>query len=87
MVDLFTNIRIVEHGSEKDILDRTYVQVCRAGGQADREFYTPSCVVRTLVVVLHPYQNMIDCKNLANLKDCLLPKLMAGEIDVSGIRS
>ena len=45
VVDLFTNIQMVEHGNSKDILGRTYeyclVQVCRAGGQAGRGILHP----------------------------------------------
>ena len=34
VVDLFTNIKMIEHGSEKDILGRTYeylslIHICR----------------------------------------------------------
>ena len=38
VVDLFTNIQMVEHGDSKDILGRTYeyclCQICRAGREA-----------------------------------------------------
>lgn len=61
VVDLFTNIQMVEHGSEKDILGRTY-EYCLAKfaeqeGKLAGELYTPSCVVRTLVEILQPYSN------------------------------
>ena len=59
VVDLFTNIQMIEHGDSKDILGRTY-EYCLAKfaeqeGKLAGEFYTPSCVVRTLVEVLQPY--------------------------------
>jgi type I restriction enzyme M protein len=60
VVDLFTNIKMIEHGKEKDILGRTY-EYCLAKfaeqeGKRAGEFYTPSCVVRTLVEVLQPFK-------------------------------
>lgn len=63
VVDLFTNIQMIEHGSEKDILGRTY-EYCLARfaeqeGKLAGEFYTPSCVVRTLVEVLQPYHGRV----------------------------
>ena len=63
VVDLFTNIQMVEHGSEKDILGRTY-EYCLAKfaeqeGKLAGEFYTPSCVVRTLVEILQPYHGRV----------------------------
>ncbi len=63
VVDLFTNIAMVEQGSEKDILGRTY-EYCLSmfaeqEGKRGGEFYTPSCVVRTLVEVLQPYQGRV----------------------------
>jgi len=58
VVDLFTNIQMVEHGENKDILGSTY-QYCLAQfasreGKRGGEYYTPSCMVRTLVAVLKP---------------------------------
>lgn len=63
VVNLFTNIQMIEHGSEKDILGRTY-EYCLAKfaeqeGKLAGEFYTPSCVVRTLVEVLQPYHGRV----------------------------
>lgn len=63
VVDLFTNIRMTEHGANKDILGRTY-EYCLAKfaeqeGKRAGEFYTPSCVVRTLVEVLRPYSGRV----------------------------
>ena len=63
VVDLFTNIRMIEHGNDKDILGRTY-EYCLSmfaeqEGKRGGEFFTPSCVVRTLVEVLRPYQGRV----------------------------
>ena len=63
VVDLFTNIQMVEHGDEKDILGRTY-EYCLSmfaeqEGKRGGEFFTPSCVVRTLVEVLQPYKGRV----------------------------
>ena len=63
VVDLFTNVRMVEHGDEKDILGRTYEyclsRFAEQEGKLAGEFYTPSCVVRTLVEVLQPYHGRV----------------------------
>ena len=63
VVDLFTNVQMIEHGSEKDILGRTY-EYCLSmfAEQEDKrggEFFTPSCVVRTLVEVLQPFNGRV----------------------------
>lgn len=63
VVDLFTNIQMIEHGSEKDILGRTY-EYCLSmfaeqEGKRGGEFFTPSCVVRTLVEVLQPFKGRV----------------------------
>lgn len=59
VVDLFTN-NINMDGTEasQDLLGRTYEycisQFAAVEGKGGGEFYTPSCVVRTLVEVLRP---------------------------------
>lgn len=63
VVDLFTNIKMIDAGNEKDILGRTY-EYCLAKfaeqeGKLAGEFYTPSCVVRTLVEILQPYHGRV----------------------------
>lgn len=63
VVDLFTNISMVDHGNTKDILGRTY-EYCLARfaeqeGKLAGEFYTPACVVRTLVEVLQPFNGRV----------------------------
>ena len=63
VVDLFTNIQMVEHGDSKDILGRTYEyclsKFAEQEGKLAGEFYTPSCVVRTLVEILQPYNGRV----------------------------
>ena len=48
VVDLFTNIQMVEHGDSKDILGRTYEyclsKFAEQEGKLAGEFYTPACV-------------------------------------------
>ena len=63
VVDLFTNIQMIDHGKDKDILGRTY-EYCLAKfaekeGKRAGEFFTPSCVVRTLVEVLQPFKGRV----------------------------
>ncbi|PKL21913.1 MAG: N-6 DNA methylase [Spirochaetae bacterium HGW-Spirochaetae-4] len=63
VVDLFTNIQMIEHGDSKDILGRAY-EYCLARfaeqeGKRAGEFYTPSCVVKTLVGVLQPFKGRV----------------------------
>jgi len=63
VVDLFTNIQMVEQGSSKDILGRTYEyclsKFAEQEGKLAGEFYTPACVVRTLVEVLQPFNGRV----------------------------
>lgn len=63
VVDLFTNVNMKAHGDSKDILGRTY-EYCLSmfasqEGKNAGEFYTPSCIVRTLVEVLKPYHGRV----------------------------
>ena len=63
VIDLFTNIKMSSHGDKQDILGRTY-EYClsmfaEAEGRNAGEFYTPACVVRTLVAVLKPYDGRV----------------------------
>lgn len=63
VVDLFTNIKMVEHSDEKDVLGRTY-EYCLSmfaeqEGKRGGEFYTPSSIVRTLVEILKPYRGRV----------------------------
>ena len=63
VVDLFTNIRMADHGTEKDILGRTYeyclTRFAEQEGKLAGEFFTPSCVVRTLVEGLEPFHGRV----------------------------
>ena len=63
VVDLFTNIKMTEHGDSKDILGRTYEyclsKFAEQEGKLAGEFYTPACVVRTLVEILQPYNGRV----------------------------
>ena len=63
VVDLFTNVQMKEQGDSKDILGRTYEyclsKFAEAEGKLAGEFFTPSCIVRTLVEVLQPYSGRV----------------------------
>ncbi len=63
IVDIFTNIKMIDHHGEKDVLGRTYEyclsQFAAQEGKNAGEFYTPSCVVRTIVEVLQPFHGMV----------------------------
>ena len=63
VVDLFTNIQIVEHGNSKDILGNAYQYCLRKfaeqEGKLAGEFFTPECVVKTLVEVLQPFNGRV----------------------------
>ena len=60
---MFTNIRMHEHGDSKDILGRAYEyclsKFAEAEGKLAGEFYTPACIVKTLVNVLQPYKGRV----------------------------
>ncbi len=59
VVDKFTNLATVKNGAKKDILGRAYEyclsRFAEQEGKLAGEFYTPACVVRTIVEVLEPY--------------------------------
>lgn len=58
VVDLFTNVKMSVHGDSRDILGRTYeyclAQFAENEGKKAGEFYTPPCVVKTIVEILKP---------------------------------
>jgi type I restriction enzyme M protein len=62
VIDLFSNLKL--HGrEEQDILGRVY-EYClsmfaEAEGKRGGEFYTPACVVQTLVEVMRPYEGRV----------------------------
>ena len=64
LVTLFTNIDVgSSDAQEKDVLGRVYEyflgKFASAEGKLGGEFYTPSCVVRTLVEMLEPFDGQI----------------------------
>jgi type I restriction enzyme M protein len=63
VVDLFSNIKMLASGDEKDLLGRVYEyclqKFASMEGKNAGEFYTPSCIVRTIVEVLQPYQGRV----------------------------
>lgn len=63
IVDIFTNIPMVDHAGAQDVLGRTYEyclsQFAEQEGKRAGEFYTPTCVVKTLVEVLRPYNGRV----------------------------
>ncbi len=71
VVDLFTNIQMIEHGSSKDILGRTYEyclsKFAEQEGKLAGEFYKPACVVRTLVEMLQTYNGRVYERKVQSL--------------------
>lgn len=63
VVDLFTNVQMADGESEKDLLGRAYEyclsQFASLEGKNAGEFYTPSCIVRTLVEILQPFHGRV----------------------------
>ena len=63
VVDLFTNVKMAEGTDEKDLLGRTYEYCLRnfaeQEGKNAGQFYTPSCVVRTIVEILQPFNGRV----------------------------
>lgn len=64
IIDLFTNIKIgSKEASEKDMLGRIYEyflgKFANKDGQKGGEFYTPACLVRTMVEILEPYEGRV----------------------------
>lgn len=63
VVDLFTNVKMAEAGDTRDILGRTYEyclsKFAEAEGKNAGEFYTPACVVRTLVEIIEPFRGRV----------------------------
>lgn len=64
LIDLFTNIKVgTKDAIEKDVLGRIYEyflgQFAKNELQKGGEFYTPACLVRTLVECIEPYQGRV----------------------------
>ncbi len=63
VVDLFTNLKMHTKDESKDILGRVYEyclsKFAEQEGKLAGEFYTPSCIVQTLVEVLQPLSGRV----------------------------
>ena len=64
LIDLFTNIKIgSKEAQDKDILGRIYEyflgEFASSELQKGGEFYTPACLVRTMVELIEPYKGRI----------------------------
>lgn len=64
LVTLFTNIEVGSTAAqERDVLGRVYEyflgKFASAEGKRSGEFYTPSCIVRTLVEMIEPFEGQI----------------------------
>ena len=63
VVDLFTNVKMAEKGDTRDILGRTYEyclsKFAEKEGKNAGKFYTPACVVKTLVEVIQPLHGRV----------------------------
>ena len=63
VVDLFTNIQMHNTSGEKDVLGRVYEyclqKFASMEGKNAGEFYTPSCIVRTIVEVIKPFRGRV----------------------------
>jgi len=63
VVDLFTNTAIAANDNSMDLLGRTYEyclsKFAEQEGKLAGEFFTPACVVRTLVEVIQPFNGRI----------------------------
>ena len=64
IVDLFTNIKIGDKkATERDVLGRIYEyflgQFAEKDGQKGGEFYTPACLVQTMINIIEPYKGRV----------------------------
>lgn len=63
VVDLFSNIKMHSSGDEKDLLGRVYEyclqKFASMEGKNAGEFYTPSCIVRTIVEIIKPFKGRV----------------------------
>ena len=63
VVDMITYFQMHALGASKDILGRAYEyclsKFAEAEGKLAGEFYTPACIVKTLVNVLQPYKGRV----------------------------
>lgn len=70
LVTLFTNTEVGSSSAqERDVLGRVYEyflgKFASAEGKLGGEFYTPSCIVRTLVEMLEPFEGQIFDESVA----------------------
>lgn len=70
LVTLFTNIEVGSTAAqERDVLGRVYEyflsKFASAEGKLGGEFYTPSCIVRTLVSMIEPFEGQIFDETVA----------------------
>lgn len=73
MVDIFTNnIDMSDTTASEDLLGRTYeyciAQFAEKEGVGGGEFYTPSSVVKTLVSILRPFDNLPSVRLLLRFR-------------------
>ena len=63
VVEIFDNVNMYASGEDFDVLGRIYEyclnQFAAEAKQKGGEFYTPSCIVRTLVEILEPYEGRV----------------------------
>ena len=64
LVTLFTNLEIgTDRAKEVDMLGRVYEyflgQFASKDGQKGGEFYTPACIVKTMVEMIEPYSGRV----------------------------
>ena len=64
IIDLFTNMKLgTKEASEKDMLGRVYEyflgQFASKDGQKGGEYYTPACIVKTMVEMIEPYSGRV----------------------------
>lgn len=63
VVDLFSNVKMHSSGEERDLIGRVYEYCLQKFAVLEAknagEFYTPSCVVRTIVEVIQPFEGRV----------------------------
>ncbi len=63
VVDIFTNVEMHDSGTDNDLLGRVYEYCIQKfaimEGKNAGAFYTPSCIVRTIVEILQPYEGRV----------------------------
>lgn len=76
LIDLFTNIKVgSKKAQEKDLLGRIYEYFLGKFQSKDLqkggEFYTPACLVRTMVEMIEPYEGRIYDPCMRIWSECL----------------